>query len=240
MQSDDDSGQEDSDVSDDAEDYLSEPSDYSETESIQPAPDGNNGVNNLPADQNPPEPVRGRERAQVRPQGPGRDRGRGHGSSRKRGHGQVDRQNHLTEKPTKCRRQPQDIISQAPEITNAMNCTSPVEVFGLFITPTMIDLLVLETNQEAPRQVTAWNETNPDNPKIWLALDSNEMKAFIGLCILAGVYKSNHEPVASLCSEKEGRPIFSATMSQTMFTTILKYLRFDNVLLVLKGRQPTN
>ena len=92
----------------------------------------------------------------------------------------------------------------------------------------MIDLLVLETNQEARRQVTAWNETNPDNPKTWLALDSNEMKAFIGLCILAGVYKSNHEPVASLWSEKEERPIFSATMSRTRFTIILKYLRFDN------------
>ena len=69
LQSDDDSGQEDSDVSDDAEDHLSEPSDYSDTESIQPAPDGNNGVNNLPADQNPPEPVRGRGRARVRAQG---------------------------------------------------------------------------------------------------------------------------------------------------------------------------
>ena len=54
------------------------------------------------------------------------------------------------------------------------------------------------------------------------------MKAFIGLCILAGVYKSNHELVASLWSEKEGRPIFSATMSRTRFTIILKYLRFDN------------
>ena len=54
------------------------------------------------------------------------------------------------------------------------------------------------------------------------------MKGFIGLCILAGVYKSNHEPVVSFWSEKEGRPIFSATMSRTRFTTILKYLRFDN------------
>ena len=54
------------------------------------------------------------------------------------------------------------------------------------------------------------------------------MKAFIGLCFLAGVYKSNHEPLASLWSEKEGRPIFSATMSRTRITTILQYLRFDN------------
>ena len=98
LQSDDDSGQEDSDVSDDAKDHLSKPSDYSDTESIQPAPDGNNGVNNLPADQNPPEPVRGRRRARVRAQGPGRDRGRDHGRGCrrdcKRGRGQVDKQNH--------------------------------------------------------------------------------------------------------------------------------------------------
>ena len=73
-----------------------------------------------------------------------------------------------------------------------MNCTSPVGAFGLFITPTMTDLLVLETNREARRQVTAWNKTNPENPKTWFTLDSNEMKAFKGSCILAGVYKSNH------------------------------------------------
>ena len=263
LQSDDDSGQEDSDVSDDAKDDPSEPSDYSDSESIQPAPDGNNGVNNLPADQNPHEPVGGRGCARVHAQGPGRDRGRGHGRGcgrgrgrgRKRGRGQVDRQNHDEDHgdenpaaqheiqdvlvgrngtvwqenpPNVGRRQPQNIIGQAPGITNAVNCTSPVEAFDFFITLTMIDLLVLETNREARRQVTAWNEINPDNPKTWLALDSNEMKAFIGLCILAGIYKSNHESVASLWSEKEGRPIFSAAMSRTRFTTILKYLRFDN------------
>ena len=92
LRSDDDSGQENSDVSDDAEDHLSEPSDYSNTESIQPAPDGN--VNNLPADQNPPELVRGRGRARVCAKGPGRDRGRGRGRGLKRGRGHVDRQNH--------------------------------------------------------------------------------------------------------------------------------------------------
>ena len=182
LQSDDDSGQEDSDVSDDAEDHLSEPSDYSDTESIQPAPDGNNGVNNLLADQNPPEPVRGRGRARVHAQGSGRDRGRDHsrgrGRGRRGGRGQVDRQNHdedhgdknpaaqheiqdvlVGQNGTVCRRQPHNIIRQAPGITNAVNCTLAVEVFGLFITPTMTDLLVLETNREARQQVTAWNET---------------------------------------------------------------------------------
>ena len=48
--------------------------------------------------------------------------------------------------PNVGRRQPQDIIRQVSSITNAVNCTSPVEAFGLFITPTRIDLLVLETN----------------------------------------------------------------------------------------------
>ena len=142
--------------------------------------------------------------------------------------------------PNVGRRQPQDIIRQAPGITNVVNCTSPVEAFGLFITPTMIDLLVLETNREARQQVTARNETNPDNPKTWLALDSNEMKAFIGLCILAGVYKSNHEPVAYFGQRKKedlslvppscelGSPPFWSTLDLT------------TVLLLLKGRQPTN
>ena len=85
LQSDDDSGQEDLDVPDDAKDHLFEPSDYSDTESIQLAPDGNNGVNNLPANQNLLELVRGRGHARVRAQSPGRDRSRGHGRGRGRG-----------------------------------------------------------------------------------------------------------------------------------------------------------
>ena len=40
--------------------------------------------------------------------------------------------------------------------------------------------------------------------------------------------KSNLESLKELWSNRTGRPIFTATMSRTRFSQILKYLRFDN------------
>lgn len=56
------------------------------------------------------------------------------------------------------------------------------------------------------------------------------MLAYVGLLILAGVYRSNHEPTSSLWSEKTGRSIFRAAMSQKRFSHISSALRFDDKL----------
>ena len=45
---------------------------------------------------------------------------------------------------------------------------------------------------------------------------------------MAGLHKCNHEPISLLWSEKEGRPVYIATMSRNRFTDILNYIRFDN------------
>lgn len=56
------------------------------------------------------------------------------------------------------------------------------------------------------------------------------MLAHVGLLILAGVYRSKHEPNSSLWSEKTGRSIFRAAMSQKRFSHISSTLRFDDKL----------
>ena len=127
------------------------------------------------------------------------------------------------------RRGPEDIMRQQPGVTHQAQCNTIGQAFSLFITPEMIDLLVLETNREARHKITDWNNDNPENQKQpWIRLDSTEMKAFIGLFLLAGVYKSNHEPVKSPWSSSEGLPVFTAAMSRNIFTEIQKYLHFDN------------
>lgn len=59
-------------------------------------------------------------------------------------------------------------------------------------------------------------------------MDGVEIRAFLGLCILAGVYRSSNEPISTLWSEREGRPVFTSTMARNRFTDVLKYLRFDD------------
>jgi len=92
-----------------------------------------------------------------------------------------------------------------------------------------VDNIALQTNREANRRIRKWNEEHPDAMREpWTDVTDDEMRAFLGLCILAGAYKSNHEPVSYLWSEQEGRPVFTATMSRARYTDILKYIRFDD------------
>jgi hypothetical protein len=64
--------------------------------------------------------------------------------------------------------------------------------------------------------------------KQWLPVSDTELKAFIGLLILAGVSRAKLEPLCDLWSVERGRPIFAAVMRINRFKAILQYLRFDN------------
>lgn len=56
------------------------------------------------------------------------------------------------------------------------------------------------------------------------------MKAFLGLLLLAGVFKSGHEDVESLwATDGTGRDVFRVTMSLKRFLFLLSALRFDDV-----------
>ncbi|XP_059415375.1 piggyBac transposable element-derived protein 4-like [Carassius carassius] len=62
----------------------------------------------------------------------------------------------------------------------------------------------------------------------WKPLDLIDLNAYIGLLILAGVYRSKGEATASLWSTECGRPIFRSTMSQERFHIISRVIRFDD------------
>ena len=62
----------------------------------------------------------------------------------------------------------------------------------------------------------------------WQDVSVEEMKLFIGLLILSGVCRSNHESVRSLWSHEFGRPIFRDAMSINRFETLCCSLRFDD------------
>ena len=51
----------------------------------------------------------------------------------------------------------------------------------------------------------------------WKEIDQLEIKKFIGLIILIGLYKSKHEYVAQLWNQEGGSPHFNQIMSRTRF-----------------------
>ena len=62
----------------------------------------------------------------------------------------------------------------------------------------------------------------------WKAISSAEMEAYIGLCILRGVFKSKNEELRELWNKETGRAIFRETMSINRFEEIRRMMRFDN------------
>lgn len=87
-------------------------------------------------------------------------------------------------------------------------------------------LLFIEPLEETIIQMT--NKYGSENHKDWELIDIPTLRAYLGLLILAGVYRSNNESLEELWDDSEGRPIFKATMQIRRFTRITESLRFDD------------
>ncbi|CAM4570235.1 unnamed protein product [Leuciscus chuanchicus] len=92
-------------------------------------------------------------------------------------------------------------------------------VFNLFFTEEMIDLIVSMTNLHGRRTMSNWT-----------GVDSTDIRAYMGLLILAGVYRSRGESTRCLLDDRSGRAIFRATMSLSRFHEISRALHFDDKL----------
>lgn len=112
-------------------------------------------------------------------------------------------------------------------IARGINPSTPCEAFLMF-TDFMIDEMVIYTNLQARRQVRDYNRIN-NTQKVWKVTDRTEMESFVGLLILAGVFKAHYRSTEDLWSMRDGQPVFRATMSQKRFKEIKRFLRFDDV-----------
>lgn len=87
--------------------------------------------------------------------------------------------------------------------------------FQLFIPPSVEMILLEMTNMEGRRVFG----------NSWMEIDKTHLDAYMGLLLLAGVYRSCNEATASLSS---GWSIFRATMSVQTFHVLSRVFRFDN------------
>lgn len=62
----------------------------------------------------------------------------------------------------------------------------------------------------------------------WKPVDIDTMRAYYGVLLLAGVYRSKGENITELWDDHNGRPIFRATMSISRFRAINRCIRFDD------------
>ncbi|KAG5869084.1 hypothetical protein JTB14_027512 [Gonioctena quinquepunctata] len=112
-----------------------------------------------------------------------------------------------------------------------LHSTKSTKVFSLFLTNTILEIIVEKTNEKAILVYEKWIEKHPENKKVWTPTDSFGMKAYIGLLLSQGALKARKEPVEMLwISDKcYSRPTYPATMSRDRFFALTKCIHFDNM-----------
>ncbi|XP_039633663.1 piggyBac transposable element-derived protein 4-like [Perca fluviatilis] len=90
--------------------------------------------------------------------------------------------------------------------------------FDLFLPKPIEDVVLNMTNKEGQR--VYGNK--------WRKMDHMDLQAYVGMLILAGVYRSSKEATSSLWHAESGRAIFRATMTLKMFHKISRVIRFDD------------
>lgn len=137
--------------------------------------------------------------------------------------------NRFKKTPNNSKTRQHNIIKQLPglngEAHNKINM-SPIESWQLLVTDGIIEIICLHTN----KKITEFKEKYSTQQAYTNYVNLLEMKAFLGLLLLAGVFKSAHEDVASLwAADGTGRDIFRITMSLKRFLFIMSALRFDDI-----------
>ncbi|XP_051522644.1 piggyBac transposable element-derived protein 4-like [Myxocyprinus asiaticus] len=114
----------------------------------------------------------------------------------------------------------QNVIRMTPGPTRhaVAHAQDIASTFYMFITPAIEKIILEMTNLEGLCKYG-------DN---WKRMDEIDLRAYIGLLILAVVYRSRGEATCSLWDAETGRAIFRATMPLKVFHTFSRMLRFDN------------
>ena len=104
--------------------------------------------------------------------------------------------------------------------------SDPTEMFLAFFTPELIDYIVAETNRYASHCISSTH--TGDGPVRQWETDSNEMKAYLGFCILMGMNKL--PDLYDYWSTDEALHYFpvASRISRKRFLEIQRYLHFAN------------
>jgi hypothetical protein len=135
----------------------------------------------------------------------------------------------LTHPPSRpnIRTRQENIVINRPGVKGeeALNCKTPIDCFNLFITESMLHDIVLFTNI----YIRAHKE-NFSRERDAKETNIAELKALIGLLLMAGLKKMNHVNVQEMWGNDGTSPdIFRATMSIKRFYFLLRHLRFDDM-----------
>lgn len=95
--------------------------------------------------------------------------------------------------------------------------SSPISAFRLFFSKNIMQIIVLMTNTEGRR---VYKDS-------WMDIDEITINAYIGIILLAGVYKAYGQNIDELF-DNNNRAEFRATFSKNKFKMLTRVLRFND------------
>ena len=110
-------------------------------------------------------------------------------------------------------------ITPGPTLYAVVYTSNLRSAFDLFITEETIQLLCTHANLHGRQRCEDWGD-----------VDEVEMRTYIGILILAVIYRSRHEATRSMWDAKTGRAMFRATMALFRYTQISANVCFDDRL----------
>ena len=110
----------------------------------------------------------------------------------------------------------------------ATQANTPKKCFQLFFSPEMISLCTDYTNIIIDKRLTELANKSTEYAAYLKPVDEIELTAYIGLCMLRGLYKQNHWTVKRIWEDKIGHQIFRATMSYNRFSFLSSLFCMDN------------
>ena len=118
-----------------------------------------------------------------------------------------------------------NVIKFRPELNGpTLTAGSPEELWVVFITPEITGVLVEHTNSIIATKKSNYAQSCKTNDT-----DDVEMKALIGLLMLAGTYHANRLNVEDIWNnDGTGIEVFKMTMSLNCFRFLLCCLRFND------------
>lgn len=112
-------------------------------------------------------------------------------------------------------------------IGEARQLKTPLESWSLLFPDSMIEKIVLHTNEEIRRYRDSL-EIDDDRDRTYNNVDMMEIKAFFGLMYFSGLQRTTHTNVEDLWNPVYGSIMYRSTMSRNRFWFLSKNLRFDD------------
>lgn len=123
------------------------------------------------------------------------------------------------------RSRPHNLIRKLPGVIGtARNARTPLECWSCLFSDAILNIILLYTNQYIEEIKKSFQRERDAR-----FVDIIELRAFIGLLILAGVHRSNRQSLEDLWgSDGDGIEKFRLVMSIKRFKFIVRCLRFDD------------